>query len=442
MLEWLKSSKALVKNIAGTIGVKGLSLLISLFTTAAYMHYFSSTEVLGVWLALVSMLNWIMNFDLGIGNGLRNKLVSALYSKDDNLVRQCISSSYLILGGVSLVILLAGNFILGLIDWNELLSISESMLRSAALLLIVRITFSGVILQFFLRLIISILYAMQKPAVANLIALISHSLILVFVCRFRMHDIEESMIVLAVMQAITVNIPLIIATLWVFIKYLPYAVPNIKCYQSRLAKSVLNLGCNFLGIQLSLLIINSTNDFLITNLFGPEYVVQYQVYDKIFILLSSGFSLITVPIWSAVTKACVENRGSWIKKTYQMLLLIAILVCAVAMVLPLIYQSLVNIWLHDKAIKISILNAYFFAIYNIILTFNYASTSIANGLGKLKLQIWCNTVAAVIKIPFVFFLRRFIDNWICVVLVNIMLMLPCAILQPIANIKTLKKMGE
>ena len=174
MPEWLHSSKALINSIAGTIGVKGLSLLISLFTTAAYMHYFSSVEVLGVWLALVSMLNWIMNFDLGIGNGLRNKLVNILNLKDGRLVKQCISSAYIILGGVSLTVFIVGNLVLGFVNWNGLLKISPNTLSSTVLLLVVRITFSGVILQFFLRLIISVLYAMQKPAIANLITLISN----------------------------------------------------------------------------------------------------------------------------------------------------------------------------------------------------------------------------------------------------------------------------
>lgn len=442
MPEWLHSSKALIKSIAGTIGVKGLSLLISLFTTAAYMHYFSSVEVLGVWLALVSILNWIMNFDLGIGNGLRNKLVNILNLKDGRLVKQCISSAYIILGGVSLTVFIVGNLVLGFVNWNGLLKIPQNTLSSTVLLLVVRITFSGVILQFFLRLIISVLYAMQKPAIANLITLISHSLILVFVCLFRIDDIEKSMIVLSAMQAVTVNIPLIIATLWVFIKYLPYAIPSVKYYQGELAKSILNLGYCFLGIQLSLLIINSTNDFLITNLFGPEHVVEYQIYDKIFILISSGFSLVTVPVWSAVTKAYVENRRRWIQKTYQILLVIAALISIVSMILPLIYQRIVNIWLNDKTIQINMLNAYMFAIYNVILTFNYASTSIANGLGQLKIQIWCNTIAAIVKIPFVIILAGYTDNWMCVVCVNIIIMLPCVILQPIVNTKYLKKMGE
>ena len=438
MQNWLKNSKALIKSIAGTVGVKGLSLIISLFTTAAYMHYFESQEILGVWLAMVSMLNWIITFDLGIGNGLRNKLVEAISSNDKERVKQCLSSAYVILGMISIIILFVGNIVLRFVNWNDLLKISTDVLDKKILLLAVCITFSGVVLQFFLRLVLSILYAMQKPAIANLIALISHSLILVFVYLFRVESVEKSLIILSIMQAVTVNLPLIAATIWVFCKLLRDAKPGIKYYIPKLAKEILSLGYQFFWIQLALLVINSTNDFLIANLFGPNYVVEYQVYDKVFILISSGFSLITVPVWSAVTKAMVEKRADWIKKTYLMLIMLGGAVCVGSLILPLLYQNIVNIWLQDKAIQISLFNAYMFAVYNSVLVLNYASTSIANGMGLLDIQMKCNTAAAILKIPLVYVLARFTNDWICVIGVNILIMLPCAVLQPVVIRRKLK----
>ena len=62
--------------------VKGGSLFIALFTTPAYMHFFNNDEVLGVWFTMLSVLAWILNCDMGIGNGLRNHLVYAINEKD------------------------------------------------------------------------------------------------------------------------------------------------------------------------------------------------------------------------------------------------------------------------------------------------------------------------------------------------------------------------
>ena len=54
-------------------------------------------ECYGVWLALSSMVVWISFFDIGINNGLRNKLTAALAHNDYNLGRKYVSTTYAIL---------------------------------------------------------------------------------------------------------------------------------------------------------------------------------------------------------------------------------------------------------------------------------------------------------------------------------------------------------
>lgn len=74
--------------------VKFFSLFIALFTTPAYMHYFNNDEILGVWFTILSVLAWILNCDMGIGNGLRNNLVYAINEKNWDKAKKYISSAY------------------------------------------------------------------------------------------------------------------------------------------------------------------------------------------------------------------------------------------------------------------------------------------------------------------------------------------------------------
>lgn len=73
-----KKNKNIILNVIAAFLVKGGSMIVSLFTLPAYIRYFNDQTVLGVWLTLLSVLNWVLSFDLGIGNGLRNHLTIAI----------------------------------------------------------------------------------------------------------------------------------------------------------------------------------------------------------------------------------------------------------------------------------------------------------------------------------------------------------------------------
>ena len=86
------------KNILAAFVIKGGALLISLFTMPVYMDFFGDETVLGIWFTVLSMMSWILNFDLGIGNGLRNKLSITFAQKDTQKSKEYISSGYWAIG--------------------------------------------------------------------------------------------------------------------------------------------------------------------------------------------------------------------------------------------------------------------------------------------------------------------------------------------------------
>ena len=172
--------RILFQNILGAFAVKGLSLVVSLFTLPAYMRFFKDQNVLGVWYTVLSVLTWVLNFDLGVGNGLRNKLALALAVNDQERARQVISSAYFMIGGLMLVLTAAGLTLIPLADWNGFFNVEADLISGETLAQVVRYAFIGIALQFFLRLISSILYALQKSAVNDAISLVTSVLLLTF----------------------------------------------------------------------------------------------------------------------------------------------------------------------------------------------------------------------------------------------------------------------
>lgn len=424
----------LIYNIIGTFLIKGSSLFVSLLTMPAYMKYFSDQKVLGVWFTILSILQWVLMFDLGVGNGLRNKLVPAIVNKEKVEIKKYISSSYIIIGIISFFVLIIGSILILFFNWNKLLNVSTLVVPSNVLKTVILIVFIGIILQFLLNLILSILFAMQKTALSNLILLISSFLILIYVSIFKTGDTRIDLISLAIVNILSVNVPLLIATIVIFSTKLKEEKPSIKYYDKNFAYSILKLGGNFFGIQLALLFINSTNELLIMRLYGPNYVVDYQVYYKLFYLVVTLFSLITNPLWSAVTKAYANKNYDWIIKVNKILKIIVLFITIGNLLLLIISQNIINIWINNN-FKINYIYAFCFVLYSSITMYNATSSCIANGIGQLKCQVICNSLAAIIKIPAIILISYFIDSWISVIIINALILLPYGLIQQ----KLLKK---
>lgn len=58
------------KNIIAMIGIKGISLGISLLYVPLLLHSMNSINY-GIWLTLTSIVSWVAMCDIGLGNGLR-----------------------------------------------------------------------------------------------------------------------------------------------------------------------------------------------------------------------------------------------------------------------------------------------------------------------------------------------------------------------------------
>lgn len=204
-----------IRNTMIATVVKGGSLAVALFTTPAYMHYFNNAEVLGVWFTLLSVLAWILNCDMGIGNGLRNQLVYAINAKDWLKAKKYISSSYFFLFGIGITILLSVLIVENYLSWNKVFNISSELVGERTMIKVVQILFIAIVLQFILRLATSILYALQEAFVPGLLNLATNLIMLIFVVFSNKIGENNNLILLAVVYLIAVNLPLVIATFWI-----------------------------------------------------------------------------------------------------------------------------------------------------------------------------------------------------------------------------------
>ncbi len=431
--------KIVLKNTLGAFTVKGLSLIVSLFTMPAYLKFFNDEMALGLWFTVLSVLTWILNFDLGIGNGLRNHLALSLAAKKHDDAHKYISSAYISIAAI--VVLLSALFLVlfDFINWNAVFNIETAIVSQKALNLTVKIVFIGIMFQFLFKLISSVLYAMQKSSVNNFLSLITSVITVICVVSLPSGSNDRNIIVMAVVHALAVLIPLLAATAVVFLKkeMRPLA-PSFHAFSLSHTKKILSLGTVFLLVQVFYMLIMSTNDYLITAFYSPDAVVDYQIYYKLFHLGSTVFALALTPIWSAVTKALAEKDFNWIRSLYKKLCFVALSATACEFLIIPFLQFGVDLWLREEAIKTSIPYAAVFAMMGSLLIWNSVFSSIANGLGKLKTQLICFGIGSVLKIFASWGLVMLLDSWIGVPIANVLSMGVYCVAEPFVIKKTLK----
>ena len=385
-------------NIAMSIFFKFFSLIVSLANTRLYITYFNNNIILGGWYAIVSVLNWIRYFDLGIGNGLRNEIVGPLESKDYKTAKNLISTGYTVIGVLSLIIIFVGCSLSVILDWNKLLNLPKTEIENKVLIVMVITSLIGVGLQFFLKTITSIYLALRKSSVSGILALSTNLIIFLYMKFVNIEDSQDALWIFAIVYAIATIAPLLILSVWAFITDLKQVRPNIKDYDKSVAKRITSLGMTFFIIQIGLLLVSTTDSWLITYFFKPEDVVSYHVYYRFFSIALTVYALFSQTSWSSVTKYSNEKKANKIKSTYYFLMVIASIGGVACFGVAFAFDWIVKIWMGDTYNKVSITTACLFSLWMWIQMIINASTAVANGLGKLKCQSIFVPVSGLLKV--------------------------------------------
>lgn len=439
-----RENKLIFGNISLSLLLKFLSLIFSLINTKLYITYFNNNDVLGVWYSIVSILNWIVYFDLGIGNGLRNEIVGPLERKDEPAIKKIISTGYIVVIIISLLVtsvLLCASFF---VNWNKFLNIPDTILSKNTLLKVAIISVIGVGLQFSLKTIISIFQAMRKTSVSGLLALLLNVLVFIYLKVVPSGGVEKTLLSFTIFYQMAVNVPLIVLTVYLFGLKMRRCRPSIKAYDKNVVSKIAKLGISFFIIQIALLIISSTDSWLITYFFDPENTVDYQIYYRLFSVVLTIFALFTQTVWSSVTKYYEEKNVQKIMWLYKMLNGVAAIGGTACIIIAIFYGKIVNIWMSDAydADKITISIALMFAIWMITQMIINTSTAIANGIGRLKIQTIFIPIGGVIKIIGILILSRMGCQWDVIVIMNVISLVPLAIAQHIDIRHALHKLTE
>lgn len=426
-----QNSKIIIKNTLGALTVKGASLIISVLTTPAFIHYFNNNEVLGVWFTMLSLLIWFLNFDLGIGNGIRNQLVRDIASKNNESARATLSSGFVSVGVVTLILSMIGVGLLCLSNLNNMFNVDVTLLSGRTLLISSVAIFVAIMLRFFLTTVTSVFYALQKSAINNFLALCVSILQLLYVVFFHFENVEDALINLSVIYILLSNLPVMIAGVYVFAKPLKACRPRLSAVTIDRTRDILGIGAMFFICQLLYMCIANTNEFLITKLFNATYTAEYSFYHKVMSILSMVVTLAFTPVWSVVTKAVAEKDYDWLSKLYRKIQIAGVIVFIAQFLIVPFMQFILDIWLGNDMVNVELWTSISFACFTGCFVYSGMLSTVANGMARLKVQTICFAIGVVAKFVIDIGLYQVINHWSIVVWSNVVAFLPYIIFQQI-----------
>lgn len=386
------------KNIAGSVLIKGWSCVVQFLLVPVTLRCLNQYEY-GIWLTISSILLWVDQFDIGLGNGLRNKLAEAIARNEFERARRLVSTTFVMLTLIVIPIILVALLLIYNVDLYSFLNVDVKVVDNIKDVLVLSVAFVGA--TFIFKFIGNVYLGLQLPAINNLLVVSGQTLSLagIFGISF-FYDLS----LLDVACIYTVS-PLLVYLLSYPITFTRYKFlrPSFKLFDRAELDGLFSLGIKFFFVQVAGLVIFATSNILISRLLSPSEVTPYQISYKYFSLTIMLFTLIAAPLWSATTDAYTKGDWDWINKMMRKMRKVMILFFVLLFVMFVASELVYYIWV-GRSVNIGYLLSALMALYMALLIFSTCYSNILFGIGKIRLITIVTVFQAVIYIPLAIFL--------------------------------------
>jgi O-antigen/teichoic acid export membrane protein len=351
---------------------------------------------------MISIISWFGFMDVGLGHGLRNKFAVAKANGDHEKAKKYVSTTYAILFIIVGIFFLCFVVVNGFNPWTTILNVDENFNQELSQLAL--IVFSFFSLKFVAKLVTTIIVADQKPAVRDVVNLVSKIIILITIFLLT-RTTTSSLIYVGLAYTGLPVLVLVLASFYFYnTTYRKYS-PSIKSIDFSYAKDLIGLGWKFFVIQISVTILFTTDNIIISQLFGPAEVTPYQIANKYYGIVLMFFAILISPMWSAYTEAFEKDDFDWIKNVIRKQEKTWLLIILIVIGMTIIAEPVYKFWVGEE-VRISLFLSACWGLFVILQTYNIIYTYFLNGVGMVKLQMITATISIFINIPLSIFFAR------------------------------------
>lgn len=360
-----------------------LSIGLNFYIVSFTFKYLNNNDY-SIWVIVLTILQWIVVFDFGLGNTLRSKIPLLLSKQKILPVKLYIASSYCIITFISIFSIILYSVVLiflSIHDWNSIgyllilmLSLLSFFSIIKALSLIEHYTYINNLFYFILNVIFLIILRLHSE-------------------NYKLYDMVLIYLLSMFVSYIFISIYINNKISYKFeVKYLKMLILNNKVYIYKLLSSSVSI---FL-FQLIMAIMYNSDLFVLkfyaNNIDINDYFISYRGFS----VLTLVSSILFAPIWNLTTAAKVDNNYLPIYKIIKMFFIVFILVSITSFFCVELTPYIYKIWISKQ--YTNHLNQYYFLLFFLLLVWNYFFSQILSGLGMFHYQTKIILFISIIKI--------------------------------------------
>jgi len=368
---------------AASMLAKVISVVTSIATVPLTLNYLGP-ERYGIWMTMSSVISMLAFADLGIGNGVMNRVATAWGSSDQAEMRRILASGIVMLAGVSTVLAVIFAIAYPMVEWGRVFNVS-----SASALADVGPGMAVFVGIFALNIPAGIIQrtqnAMQEgfrnslwQCVGSIGALVG---VLVVIRN------EGGLVWLVATFA---GMPLIASLLAgaFFVRDHRELVPSLSDANFGRMRSLAHAGGAFFLLQLGASLAYATDNLVVAHQLGVAEVARYSVQQKLFNLIPLVVSMALLPLWPVYSEALARKDVDWAKKALSRFTVGAFVFSTVAsLALVVLSPSLVHWWV-GPTIDVSTYLSLGLAAWTIVDCTGRSVAMFLNGMNILWTQVW------------------------------------------------------
>lgn len=386
--------RGVVQGFVTGLGSRSVGFLVKFLSVPLTVGYLGK-ERYGVWILLASLLAWVGLADLGVGNGLRTAIASALGSGRPELVRSLLSTAFALFCTIAAVLGLVAAVAWPWINWVALFGITTEEAR-AEVGPAIATSFAFFLLAFPLSITAVTYDALQEGKLRNYWDMVGNIASLVaLIAVTRTHGGLVRLVLAVSGTGLIVNV---LSGVWLFGYYKPLFAPRPQAVQISSVRRLLHTGGTFFLIQIVALIIFQTDNFIVAKFAGSASVPSYSLTYTLFSYSYLPQTILFNYVWVAYADAIARRDIGWVARTLKRNLSFS-LGFTLAAVVPLIFiaHPFIQLWTRGAVVPPVDLVSWM-AAWSMIYAFCSPIACLLAAADHMKAQLVYSAVSAAVNI--------------------------------------------